>query len=386
MIPDYKNSIVNLSSSILQHFGVKTEHSPLLISTEFKKNIVLIILDGFGYNLLSRYAETECKTLSKFFEKKITSVFPPTTSAAITSILTAKTPFEHGAIGWTLYFKEFAKNIDFLPNWDSITAQTQNAEKYNIYDFVGAESIFSRIAKQNVNQFHITEKYLKNSTNNTKCSHSAKLMGHKSPQHFFKILRKIIKKKKFKESVNFVYSYFSAPDKIEHRNGVFSNSTKIFLQNFDEQLNQFINKTKNADTTILITADHGLIDINKYFYVNEDKPLFDTLIMPTFPEPRFMSFFVKPHKIDIFKKEIAKYEDEFLILSRDEFFEKQFLGNGLMHPKIDDFIGDFVAIAKSNAALKSIYQQNGKWEKEFSAHHAGITVDEMIIPLIKIDL
>ena len=91
-------------------------------------------------------------------------------------------------------------------------------------------------------------------------------------------------------------------------------------------------------------------------------------------------------KIDIFKKEIAKYEDEFLILSRDEFFEKQFLGNGLMHPKIDDFIGDFVAIAKSNAALKSIYQQNGKWEKEFSAHHAGITVDEMIIPLIKIDL
>ena len=231
MIPDYKNSIVNLSSSILQHFGVKTEHSPLLISTEFKKNIVLIILDGFGYNLLSRYAETECKTLSKFFEKKITSVFPPTTSAAITSILTAKTPFEHGAIGWTLYFKEFAKNIDFLPNWDSITAQTQNAEKYNIYDFVGAESIFSRIAKQNVNQFHITEKYLKNSTNNTKCSHSAKLMGHKSPQHFFKILRKIIKKKKFKESVNFVYSYFSAPDKIEHRNGVFSNSTKIFLQN-----------------------------------------------------------------------------------------------------------------------------------------------------------
>ena len=56
-----------------------------------------------------------------------------------------------------------------------------------------------------------------------------------------------------------------------------------------------------------------------------------------------------------------------------------------MHPKIDDFIGDYIAIAISDSAMKSIYMQNGKWKKEFKAHHAGLTEDEMLVPLFKID-
>ena len=146
IFPDYKKSIVNLASTILQTYDVKPFHPVLncLDVTELKtkQNIVIIILDGLGYNLLLQCAQDYAKFMFSHLENKLTSVFPSTTSAAITSLLTGRTPWEHGAIGWTLYFKEFAKNIDFLPNWDSITGARQYSKKYNLSDYLGAENIF----------------------------------------------------------------------------------------------------------------------------------------------------------------------------------------------------------------------------------------------------
>ena len=57
-----------------------------------------------------------------------------------------------------------------------------------------------------------------------------------------------------------------------------------------------------------------------------------------------------------------------------------------MHSKIDDFLGDYLIIAKSDKAMKSISRKNGKWKKEFAAHHAGLTSGEMQVPLFKMDL
>ena len=51
-LPNYKDgSIVNLMSSIAGSFGLKTKYKPLKDLANIKsKNIVLIIIDGLGYN------------------------------------------------------------------------------------------------------------------------------------------------------------------------------------------------------------------------------------------------------------------------------------------------------------------------------------------------
>ena len=386
--PDYKNSIVNLVSSILETYDVKTDHPPLkqldTKTLKTKKNIILYILDGFGMNLLNKFA-TSTKFLNKNLISPITSVFPSTTSAAITSIISGKTPWEHGAIGWTLYFKEFAKNIDYLPNWDSITYKTQNAKKYNIIDYIGADNIFNKISNtaHDIQQFYLTHKELSQSSNILRNSGTAEIIPYQDSKHLYKTLNKLILKSNSTRKLIFVYS--SSPDNIEHHHGVYADEVEKFIQETDSALEKLSLQLKGTDTTILISADHGLIDVDKYFYVNEDVKLFYSMIMPTFPEPRFISFFVKKHKMKQFEEAFQKYEDKFLLFERDEFLKHKFLGNGKMHPKIDDFIGDYMAIAISDSAMKSIYMQNGKWKKEFYAHHAGLTEDEMLVPLIKID-
>ncbi|MCK5265706.1 MAG: hypothetical protein KAR03_08870, partial [Candidatus Thorarchaeota archaeon] len=59
--PDYTNSIVNLMSSIGQASGVTSPYSPLefdsLGTLEESKNIVLLIMDGLGYNYLREYGK-----------------------------------------------------------------------------------------------------------------------------------------------------------------------------------------------------------------------------------------------------------------------------------------------------------------------------------------
>ncbi|MCD6176952.1 MAG: alkaline phosphatase family protein [Candidatus Cloacimonetes bacterium] len=387
--PDYKNSIVNLISSILETYDVTNNHPPLkqldTKTLRIKKNIIFFILDGFGMNLLNKFANST-KFLNKNLVSPITSVFPSTTSAAITSIISGKTPWEHGAIGWTLYFKEFAKNIDYLPNWDSITYKTQNAKKYNVIDYVGADNIFNKISGRNpdVQQFYLTHDELSQSTNVIRNSGTAKIIPYSDNNHLYKTINELIKTKKEGRKLIFVYS--SSPDKIEHRHGVYSDEVKNFIVEADSALKNLSSQLAGTNTTILITADHGLIDINNYYYTNEDEKLYDSMIMPTFPEPRFLSFFVKKHKMEQFEEAFKKYEDKFLLFTRSEFLKHKFLGFGKMHPKIDDFIGDYLAIAISDSAMKSIYMQNGKWKKEFLAHHAGLTEDEMLVPLIKIDI
>ena len=56
LFPDYNHSILNLITSILKYYKVSTQYNTLekidqLLEKQYK-NIVLIILDGMGENIL----------------------------------------------------------------------------------------------------------------------------------------------------------------------------------------------------------------------------------------------------------------------------------------------------------------------------------------------
>ena len=56
-------------------------------------------------------------------------------------------------------------------------------------------------------------------------------------------------------------------------------------------------------------------------------------------------------------------------------------GKGRYHERFHDFVGDYIAVAKSNAIIH--YKvTGGKEPHHFKGHHAGVTDEEMLIPLI----
>jgi predicted AlkP superfamily pyrophosphatase or phosphodiesterase len=123
--PCYENyCFSNIPSAILYLFGLRknSSFSGILDKAEItpanSKKVVVLLIDGFGYKQLLKYAE-KYVFLKRFNEKgvvaPITTVFPSTTAATLTTINSGLTPQEHGLPEWRVYFDELDKIIVTLP-------------------------------------------------------------------------------------------------------------------------------------------------------------------------------------------------------------------------------------------------------------------------------
>lgn len=115
--PNYKDgSIVNLMSSIGGSFRAKLPYTPLpqLLPLELaaSTNIVLFVIDGLGYEMLLKYAQGSI--LFDNIRAKLTSVFPSTTAACMTTFLTGVAPQQHAITGWLMYLRELGDTIVLL--------------------------------------------------------------------------------------------------------------------------------------------------------------------------------------------------------------------------------------------------------------------------------
>ena len=109
--PDYNHSILNMITSVLKNYNVTSSHSSLpeldnILSKKYK-NVVVVLLDGMGENVLKKASPNGL--FSQHEIDVITSVYPCTTTAALTTYYTGKAPIETRWLAWTQYFKELRK-------------------------------------------------------------------------------------------------------------------------------------------------------------------------------------------------------------------------------------------------------------------------------------
>ena len=73
---------------------------------------------------------------------------------------------------------------------------------------------------------------------------------------------------------------------------------------------------------------------------------------------------------------------------KEEFLNSGLLGEGIPHKKIDDFVGDYVAISTSGTRIlleNYLTVATGKVDNKVSTH-CGLTKEELEVPIIKIEI
>ena len=95
---NYNECLTNLACSIRKYFNLDYKHNTLdyidqILSDYKPKNVVTILCDGMGSNIIDRMLNKD-SFLIKNRIKTITTVFPATTVAATTSIITGYNPVE----------------------------------------------------------------------------------------------------------------------------------------------------------------------------------------------------------------------------------------------------------------------------------------------------
>ncbi|MDC7221018.1 MAG: alkaline phosphatase family protein [Spirochaetales bacterium] len=391
MVFDYNRSTLNMMSSILGNFGGKSPHLSLPALDELTRepydHVILMVFDGMGQSFVERYAR-ELNLPPKMQNIPLKTVFPPTTAAAMTSLYTGDSPREHGYLGWSLWFEEFEdRYINILPGTESGKNRAYFGEPRDIYDIMPLHPFSQKLrdVQPDLPLYFITPKAFKESRYTKAACGPAKMVPYRRFKDMTRAAAASVKKNSSGRSYTMVYNV--DPDKFLHPEGVDTLRLRDFMTLLGEQLRKLISRIEGSNTLLLVTADHGMTGMEDYYKMKEGEELFSLLKRPPFPESRMLSFHVKEGDKERFRKRFHELlGEDFTLIEGEAFIREGWLGpdvvGGQSHGRLDKLIGDYMAVAKGRKGIKYEAKEGGKSSPLFKAHHAGMTREEMDVPLL----
>lgn len=359
--PDYSHSILNLSNSLLAHYGLKPFHPTLKLLDEAlatePKTVMLLVFDGLGLANLKQCL-SEGDFLLRHNRTALSSVFPPTTTAATTTIESGLSPVEHSWLGWSLHFEEAGKNINLFPNTDE--THEQAADYHMARTHLPYVSIFERIAKTR------------------RCKVTTVSPFGDAEVHSFEAMLDTLRNLAQRPDPAFIYGYWYEPDMTMHVKGTTSKQAKAWVRRINDEVEKLASELE--DCLLIVTADHGLIE-SRNRLITDYPDLMDTLKHLPSIEPRALAFHVKDgRQADFEAAFLAHFGSDFRLYPRQELLDQKLFGEGEEHPRFREFIGDYLAVALGEVSLFKTPEEKAK----FHGVHAGGTEAEMIVPLILI--
>ena len=261
-------------------------------------------------------------------------------------------------MGWSLYFHEINKIVDAFTNMEK-DKEIQAADYPIAKRYIPYRSVYEKIKDAgNANAYSVSH------------------FGSNRIETFDELTEEIKRLCKISER-KYIYGYWEYPDYLMHEHGCYSQLVTESMKEIEDKVEMMCKELR--DTLVIITADHG--HSNLTHYVLSDYPkLLSMLRRPTSIEPRATAFYIKEEYLDDFPSEFYKhFHNEFILYSREEVIKKNIFGTGIMHPRFEEFIGDYLAIAIKDKGI--VYSHKSA---QFLSHHAGLTEKEIRIPLIAI--
>ena len=356
---NYGQGVVAAMSAVREFMGLSMYHSSdemvlqWLKENQFKQVIVMLI-DGMGAHQIQQHCDAT-DFLKTHCAKIIDTVYPPTTVAATTSILTGKQPCETGWLGWQQYFSDIDQNLQMFLNQDYYTMD-QRKDRYT-YQALPIKTMIEEAEEKGIPAKELFP-YWKDD-------------GAKS---FEELCHQVVKESQSQDK-KLIYAYWDGYDSFMHKHGESAKESADMLRGFDEILANTMSWL-SKDSGLMILADHGHIDVRCKYLVDYPDLIECFSHMPGL-EPRTIAFYIKDGKKEIFKNLFIRYfQNDFKLFTKDEIIDRKLFGDGELHPAFTSFLGDFVACATFDLVLdwNPLYEVKGA--------HAGMTKEEMKIPLI----
>ena len=357
-----KNSLVNLSNSILKHFEAESFHESIpAIDNLLKghKKIVAVLFDGMGQNIVRKHLK-EDSFIRTHYVTTINSTFPPTTAAATTAFLTGKYPIETGWLAWAEYFKDYDRNIILFKNTDYNTEEKIDGD--SIADkYFPTTKIFELIKKAGTPAFNISRFPIQEN----------------GPKRLLTTGVKMLNKTLKENDSCFIYFYWDSPDREMHDTGIDSWTTRYQVNKAQRFMKKVVKN--NPDTLFILLADHGHVNV-EFLDICDHEDIYSLLSKKITLEKRTPSFFVKEGRLNEFKSLFIKYYGEhFELFTKQEAFDIKLFGEGIAAKGVSEVVGDFIAISKDKYGL--LASKELKYLGAFKGHHAGGTKEERLIDI-----
>jgi len=383
--PDYDGrSTVNLLASIIGASGGHSPHAPLTgvsaASFERADNILYLVIDGLGRAQLERHLARGAG--QRFFaahdSTTITTVFPATTAAAVTTFNTGASPTEHGILSWYLH----------LPDLGAIATVLRTQTR------AGTPLVPPGFDLAN---YYRVPSYL-NSVPRTRGLLSwgdipdvpfASVGTQWTERRSYRTLEALLE-----TTVDFVhaagprlgYVYWPRYDGLCHELGTTHPDVETHFGELDTMLADLTFRLRGTRTILCVLADHGLVDVERpnCIELGAIPGFMECLAVAPSGDQRQQSCFVRPARVEAF---LAIVERELghacQCIPGEALLDAGVFGPGTPHPALPQRLGDYVLLCNDGYALS--HTPPGLPPIYMPGSHGGMSAEEILIPLYLVE-
>ena len=294
---------------------------------------IVVMVDGLGWaNLRSAASHAPFLNAAKVI-RETSAGFPSTTVVSLMSFATGASSAEHGFFGYRIFDRTIDESINLLSGLD----------KYSVLDYLRSKTL----AERSLLEVHAVTLAEYENSGMTRAS------MHGAVHHFAATVDARLQKavELSKQSGRLIYVYIPELDQCAHRFGSQSESWKQLLSDLDKAILRLSNSVSES-TGVLLTADHGIIDVDHSRHVYLD--LIDELenrLDDVGGDPRVPFLYLKP-TVDLPTIQVAV--QDYCSTRAVVLTPRQVVDSGLWSPSIlelRDLLPDLVVIALEEIAL-----------------------------------
>lgn len=384
VLPDASSDLVGLVRAIGRHFGVRWEwgaepsasgvvkHLPLT-----HRHVVLLLVDGLGDGYLRACGAGGF--LDRHRLGNLSSVFPSTTTSAITSLMTGLAPIQHGLLGWFVPDRRFGGILAPLPM--TLRAGGDVQGPLRLQRLFPYRSLFQRLACRST---VVAPAEIVDSPYNRRHSRGAIRLAYRGLEGLVDAVREAVLAHGLEGG--YVYAYYPRFDSLAHAFGVASARVLSEFARIDAAVAALAERLAGLGVDLVITADHGFIDVppDQTLEIEAWPEIKSMLEAPLWGERRAAWCAVRPGAAADFQEAMGRRMGEAgVVLPTAGLAKVGLLGLGRPSPRLAERMGSHVLLMTRGWAVRD--RVPGEADHPMTGLHGGLSADEMRVPLIHMD-
>lgn len=368
--PDYgRSTIAEVFTSSAAALGLPGFSNALGLPSARKVCVVLV--DGLGAGLL-RKRSGHAPFLRQFLDssRKLGSVFPSTTAAALASLGTGLAPGQHGLVGYDVLDPQQGKVVNMLGGWDAAVQPGRWQPHPTVFERVAADVPVTSVGLSRFDGSGLTRAALRGGT----------YVAGSTPQARIQAACRALSA----TDEALVYLYFNELDKTGHRSGCASPEWGDRLEDLDRTMRSLTAKLP-PNTLLLLTADHGMVDVEPAQQVDfSASPALVDGVAHTGGEPRMLHLYTEPDLPEAGVERLVRswreaHGGRAWVLTRAEAIKAGLFGP--VSPEVELRIGDVLVAAREPVAFYDTRRVPAS-ALEVVGQHGSVTRAEREVPLL----
>lgn len=383
--PDYAGgSIVNLAASLLQAFGIQAPNPPCrpeLLAPEIlaeAPGVVLLVCDALGQSQFERVlASGRTPNLERLVAqapggvRTLTSVFPTTTTCALPSLCTALTPAQHGMLGMRQWLEEIGALGDML----RFRTVAEKSVPIEVELIRSGPTLYEQLSACGIPTVAISAKSHEGTGFTDLLHQGAQYLGYEGQSEIPYLLQTSLERHRRQHC--FHYVYWHLVDTLSHRYGPLSEPCTLEMEFVDLMLGKIMDSCARAGHTLLLTADHGQIQLDPARALVLDQGL--ARLLRYEPAGGRRACYLAALDPAALRAHPILQNENLLVIPTDEVVARGWFGGDC--GRYRSRLGDFILLPRDGCQL--IYDY-GQGIKPNQGGHAGPSAEEMLVPLIAV--